>query len=256
MSGRTPLVLMYHGIGEVPAASDPDNLYVPEAAFAAQLDHLAARGWTVLDEAGYLAALDGAPTPRRSVLVTFDDGYVSVLERAAPQLARRGMSAICYVSPGLDGQAPLPGMPPESRLMTAAQMRELSAAGVALGCHGWAHESMPGMSTEQLEQCTVRARDELHSLVGERVATFAYPFGHHDAAAREAVAAAGFACALATYDGAGRLAIPRVDVNATDTARTFELKLSRVYPLARRALGSAPAVRRAAHRVLGHAARS
>lgn len=256
MSGRAPLVLMYHGIAEVSASCDPDNLFVPPHAFAAQLDHLARDGWTVLDEAGYLAALDGAPTPRRSVLLTFDDGYISVLQRAAPLLAQRGMPALCYVSAGLEGRAPAADEPQEWRLLTAEQMRELSAAGVALGCHGWAHESMPGMSTEQLELSTVRARDELHVLTGERVATFAYPFGHHDAAARAAVAAAGFSCALATYDGAGRLALPRVDVNATDTARTFELKLSRVYPFARRALSAAPVVRRTAHRLLGHAARS
>ena len=122
MKRQTPLVLMYHGIGEVPATLDPDNLFVPSATFAAQLDRLVERGWAVIDEAGYLAALDGAPTPPRPVLLTLDDGYVSVLERAVPLLAARGLPALCYVSPGLDGRGPAPG-----RLAPRARSRGRSA---------------------------------------------------------------------------------------------------------------------------------
>lgn len=258
MKRQTPLVLMYHGIGEVPATLDPDNLFVPSATFAAQLDRLVERGWAVIDEAGYLAALDGAPTPPRSVLLTFDDGYVSVLERAVPMLAARGLPALCYVSPGLDGRGPAPGLPDDFALMTTQQMRELVAAGVSLGCHGWDHQSMSGMDQVSLQRYTVTARDAVRAVIGttDGPATFAYPFGHHDERAREAVADAGFSCAFATYTGSGRFALPRVDINATETPRSFDLKLRTIYPLARRALTSTPRVRQAVHRAVGHARRS
>lgn len=94
-----PVVLMYHGLGTVPAHQDPDNLFVPVDTFARQVDRLLQRGYHVLGEREFIAWLDGAPTPSRSALLTFDDGLVSVLEDAAPLLAERGLPSIAYVSP-------------------------------------------------------------------------------------------------------------------------------------------------------------
>lgn len=250
------LVLMYHGLGTVPAALDAPNNFVPVAAFAAQMDHLQRRGFTAVDEATYLDMLDGGPGPARPVLITFDDGYVSVLQDAAPVLQRRRMPALCYVSPGLSGHVPGPGESPAKQLMDDDQMRALPSRGIDLGCHSWVHDSMRGMAAPALAQATTAARTEIFRISGEHPRTFAYPFGHHDARAREAVRTAGFEAAFATYDGHGRHALPRVDVNTTDTLRSFDLKLRRAYPAARQALSAAPAARRLAHSVVGYAPRA
>lgn len=256
MTARRPVVLMYHGIAEVPAADDPANAFVPPAAFAAQLDLLDRLGSTVVDESRYLAILDGAPPPPNPVLLTFDDGYVSTLTEAAPLLAARGMPATCFLSAGLLGRAPLAGRPEVTRLLGAAEVTELADHGITVGCHGWAHDSMTGMSPAGLGAATVQAGQRLEQLTGRSVRTFAYPYGDHDGPARAAVASAGYQAAFATYSGDGRFAIPRVDVNATDTPRSFRMKLMRVYPLTRRALSVAPRARRLAHRAVGYAERS
>ena len=60
----------------------------------------------------------------------------------------------------------------------------------------------------------------------------------------------------AVYDGAGsRWDLLRSDVNAFDTPRSFALKCRRWYPRARQLADRAPALRRAAHRVVGVARR-
>lgn len=255
MRTRRPTVLAYHGVGSVPVAQDPDNLFVPVEAFAAQLDRLVSRGATVLDEAEYLDVLYGAPAPPKGVLLTFDDGYASVLDGVARLLAERGMSAICFVSPGLANDPTATERDDAYRILDRAGMRALVGEGVSLGCHAWRHDDMTGMTDAQLAQATMAAREEVRGISERAPATFAYPFGLHDLRARRAVARAGFSCAFAVHEGAGHLAIPRVDVNSTDTPRTFDLKLSGAYPLARRALSRVPVLRRVVHQVIGQAER-
>jgi peptidoglycan/xylan/chitin deacetylase (PgdA/CDA1 family) len=188
--------------------------------------------------------------------VTIDDGYTSTLDVAAPILARLGIPAIMYALPGLLGATSrwMPEMPDEP-LLDQHGLRELPDRGVTVGLHGLDHLSLAGRSTDELRRQTVEARQRLTELTGRRPETFAYPFGDHDAAARAAVAEAGFDAAFAIYAGNGALAFPRVDVNALDTPRTFRLKTSRVFPRVKAAVDRTPAVRRLAHSVLGKAER-
>lgn len=254
---RLPLVLMYHGVDVVGRDDDPHNMFVPPAAFEAQLTRLRQRhGYTFLTEAQFIGALEGKPVPARSCLLTFDDGYVSVLDKAVPVLRQHRAPSVCYVSPSLFGQQPKPGEPAAMELLDADGVRELAASGVTIGSHSDVHDSLTGRTAEDLERATVASRQALRDLVGVEARTFAYPYGDHDAAARAAAEKAGYECAFATYDGAGRYALARVDVNATDTERSFDLKLTRIYPIARRLLGVAPPVRRAIHSIVGRAERT
>lgn len=250
-----PLVLMYHGVDLVPAADDPDNLFVPVDALARHLDRLLERGFTVIDEDTYVEGLHGARLPRRSVLLTFDDGLVSVLDKAAPLLAERSAPAVCYVSAGLLGRGPVAPGQPQTALLDAEQVHDLGSYGVTVGCHGWDHTSMRQLPEDELERATTQARRCLRDITGLAPRTFAYPFGHHDQRARAAVRRAGYACAFATHDGRGRYAVPRVDVNATDTDRSFDLKITRGYHLARQVASRAPGVRRRLHDLVGRAER-
>lgn len=252
----TPLVLMYHGFGQRSSTADPQNLFVPGDVFEAQLRTLLQRGRTPLDEAGFLAGLSRGRWPAGSFLVTIDDGYVSTLDIAAPILARLGVPAVMYALPGLLGGTSrwMPEMPDED-LLDRDGLRELPDRGVSVGLHGLDHLSLAGRTEDELRQQTVEARRALTDLMGYEPRTFAYPFGDHDAAARQAVEDAGFPVSFAIYDAHGPLAFPRVDVNALDTPRTFRLKTSKVYPRVKAAVDRAPGVRRLAHSVLGKAAR-
>lgn len=250
-----PLVLMYHGLGTLRSAEDPDNLFVPVETFELQLRRLRRRGLTPIDEKQYLSSLEGGSLPPRSVLITFDDGYLSVLEDAVPVLRRHGAPAMCFVSAGLLGGRGDAGGDRLGRLVDGPQVQELAAAGVDIGCHGWEHVPLPGRDAHSLRENTERARQVLGELLGHPPRTFAYARGEHDEPARRAVRSAGFELAFSTHDGRGRLAVPRVDVNALDTARSFDLKITRGYAAARRLASTAPQVRRAIHLLVGQAER-
>lgn len=253
----SPLVLMYHGIATVPAHDDPDNLFVPVEHFREQLRMVREDlGYEIVSEDQYVAhLLLGARLPRRSCLLTFDDGYASVLHHAAPVLAEQGAPAVAYVSPRLIREAQPPARHAELEYLRPQDLVALQDAGVAIGCHSSGHDSMIGMNSQELAAATAGAREEILRLVGTAPRTFAYPFGDHDLPARQAVLSAGFSLAFATYTGSSIFSIPRVDINTTDTPRTFRLKCNRLYPAVRKRAGSVAGLRRLMHQAVGYADR-
>ena len=243
---------MYHGVGHVPRERDPHGMFVTPASFRAQLEWLLENGFQPLSEAAFLAALDGAPPPRKGVLITFDDGYLGVGEYAAPVLAELGVPALLFVPSRLVGErSAWLDLNHQHPLMTRDELFAVREAGIAIGAHGLDHGDLTTMDFADLVRHTADARAELAAIVAGPVRTFAYPFGSHHEAARDAARDAGYEAAFAVHDDCGRFAIARTDVNATDTPLTFRVKLHPAYPAARRASRVAPYVRRAAHRVLG-----
>lgn len=248
-----PLVLMYHGFAEVAPAHDPYCLVVTRDRLAEQLGVLC-RGERIgvgLD--GYLDALASPRRPRR-VLVTIDDGYQSVADIAAPMLSEAGVPALLFVPPGrLGGTSAWMDDFADEALMDADTLRRMPAFGIEIGCHGWDHTVMVGLSDTDLRRHTVEARDALADLTGTVPRTFAYPEGRFDARALDAVRAAGFEIAFSVHSDEGRFAISRVDVNSTDTPSTFRLKMlpgyRRLWRLGNRATVVRRTVRRVAQRV-------
>lgn len=249
-------MLMYHGVDNLDSVYDAENLFVSIDAFQHQMEYLKCSGYQILSEDDYLEWLNGKPLDGKSVLLTFDDGYSSILRNAAPILARLGMPGICYVCPGiLGGRSTWMDQASWHELMDVAELSETVDAGITLGVHGHDHMSMDSLSFTELRKHTSDARALLKERVGIQAKTLAYPYGLHKPSSRQAVSSAGFECAFAIYETAGRWALPRVDINSLDTPRTFRLKLKSIYPSARRAISVAPPLRRAAHKLVGLAKR-
>ena len=112
---------------------------------------------------------------------------------------------------------------------------------------------MRDMEPSRLERNTQEARAVLADVTGVPPRTFAYPGGHYDDAARAAVERAGFEASFAVGGNDGRFALPRIDVNASDTLRTFSMKCSRWWPVAQAVGSRLPRVRRGLHRLVGSA---
>lgn len=248
-----PLVLMYHGFARIAPAHDPYCLVVARDRFAEQLAVLCRGERMAVGLEGYLGAVASPRRPRR-VLVTIDDGYQSVADIAAPMLAEAGVPALLFVPPGRLGESSswMDDFADEP-LMDADTLRRMPAFGIEVGCHGWDHTVMVGLSDAELRRHTVEARDALADLTGSVPRAFAYPEGRYDRRSLEAVRDAGFEVAFSVHDDEGRFAISRVDVNSTDTPSTFRIKMvpgyRRLWRLANRATVVRRTVRRVAQRV-------
>src|SRR5256884_3874357 len=82
-------ILMYHVIAAPPAGVAFPELFVRPADFAKQMKWLAHQGFhAVTLREVYEYWLTGSPLPRRAVVISFDDGYLSQATEAMPVLRK------------------------------------------------------------------------------------------------------------------------------------------------------------------------
>ena len=94
------LVLLYHRIAE--AESDPWQLAVSPTNFEEHLQVLS-RYWRTVSLGKMTASLNRRRLPRRSIVVTCDDGYANNLLAAKPLLEKYDVPATVFVATGYTG---------------------------------------------------------------------------------------------------------------------------------------------------------
>jgi peptidoglycan/xylan/chitin deacetylase (PgdA/CDA1 family) len=99
------LILLYHSVADRVdpiVSSDPYALQVSAEHFAEQMEVLGSEA-RVLPLQAFVKAVRERKLTRRSVAVTFDDGYADNLHCAYPVLRRFGLPATIYVAAGPTG---------------------------------------------------------------------------------------------------------------------------------------------------------
>jgi peptidoglycan/xylan/chitin deacetylase (PgdA/CDA1 family) len=192
-------ILMYHSVSDDPGGRRGAPLTVTPRRFAEHIEYLSTEGFTSHSVRELVAALDGrgrlGPKP---VILTFDDAYSDFHPNALPVLSRHGFSATVYVTTAYIGSEtnPLTGDRKHHRpTLTAAQLSELDAAGIECGAHSHTHPQLDDVPAARLREEVRQPKEVLENCLQTPVLTFAYPYGYHDQAAKEAVAAAGYAAA-------------------------------------------------------------
>ncbi|WKU20359.1 polysaccharide deacetylase family protein [Advenella alkanexedens] len=98
-NARSVPVLMYHHItpssGQI--TTSPEN-------FDSQMAALVANGYTSLTADQFAGYLKGEAVPEKSVLITFDDGYLDNYVYAHPILQKHGMHAVMFLVTNWAGQ--------------------------------------------------------------------------------------------------------------------------------------------------------
>ncbi len=190
-------VLLYHHID----AQGEGGSTIQTETFLSHLDALEQAGYTTITLDQMIDFVqNGTKLPKKPVVITFDDGYLSNYEIAFPALAERNMKATIFVigvSAGKDtykdtGKSILPHFSYE-------QAREMVASGViSLQTHTYdMHQYQPfepdggregvlSLEHETKEQYLEALRNdfqrgirELETVTHEPVIALAYPFGAH-----------------------------------------------------------------------------
>ena len=168
--------LTVHGVGKTVRALDVGE------------DH------TWVDTAQLELLLDAA-VGRHDVRITFDDGNASDVEIALPRLVERGLRAEFFVLAGLLG---MPGR------LDHDGVRELLAAGMSVGSHGWAHRDWRRIDNAQAEQELGDAHRVLSELTGHEISRVAIPYGSYDRHVLRRLRAAKVTCAYTSDGGRAR----------------------------------------------------
>jgi peptidoglycan/xylan/chitin deacetylase (PgdA/CDA1 family) len=95
------LILGYHRVAET--AVDPYDLCVRPDHFAGQMAVLQRKA-QVIDLPALAEMLQSGNLPRRAVAITFDDGYLDILQTAKPLLAAHQLPATVFAVSGALGQ--------------------------------------------------------------------------------------------------------------------------------------------------------
>lgn len=262
-------ILTYHRIANPPPNRPRPTWNVTPVRFEQQLKGLLRRGWQAWPLRQVLHYVERElPIPRKTFVVTFDDGYVNVLRHAFPVLSRLHVPATLFLATAyLDSPHPFPsddwsaaGTPGTHsdtwRPLTTEECRRLMANGlVEIGAHTHTHGDFRGrpnaLAADLAENIRI-LRDRLQI----EMPTFALPYGTKGdgfaaPALVEAARQTGVVCCLNTEPDFVRLADSpfdwgRFEASEYDSAATLAGKLggwhNAVCKLGSKALDARPRV--------------
>jgi peptidoglycan/xylan/chitin deacetylase (PgdA/CDA1 family) len=192
-------ILTYHKLGPRPRKVRLKGLYVSQSLFTDQLQQLHKAGFG----SGTLASCASSP-PARRVVITFDDGYVNVLQHGLGPLAGTGFKAIQFLVADLLGRCNewdvSLGEAPEP-MMDAMQVRDWLAAGHDIGSHTLTHPYLTHLPEAQAREQIIASRKKLEDLFNRPIEHFCYPYGDWNLAVRDLVREAGYKTACTTDAG-------------------------------------------------------
>ncbi len=217
-------ILVFHKIDAVSPKSRVPRNYVRPGQFDALLASLRQSGYAGIGFDQYLAYRRGTATlPRKPILITFDDGYRSNAEIAAPILRKHGFTATIFVVPGLlGGTNSWDADEPQEPLMTASEIRALRADGFFFGSHTYSHARLTALPPDAALRELRNSREALETLLGEPVRTICYPWAQHDERVRALAQQAGYACGVGirrrlNRDDTDVMALHRIPVTHLDS---------------------------------------
>jgi peptidoglycan/xylan/chitin deacetylase (PgdA/CDA1 family) len=188
-------VLIYHGI-----APDQDQ------CFQRQLEEISKR-WQFVDAEAFSLMLSGEiPIERNSLLLTFDDGFISCRHVAETVLKRLDIKALffivsefvskteddwrTFVAQNINPHMQPQNVPGYCRNMSLEDLNYLLERGHTIGGHTATHVKLSQLSGRELEKEIIDSADNLERLLGIKVHHFAYTFGNLASFSPEALAIA------------------------------------------------------------------
>jgi peptidoglycan/xylan/chitin deacetylase (PgdA/CDA1 family) len=214
-----------------------DGMTVPPSLFRRQVAYIRRFHDVVSLERALELLEQGARLHRPVAVLTFDDGYASVWERARPVLERERLPGCCFVSTALidtdrrfehDADSIVR---PFLGTMTWTQVAELRRSGWTIGAHTANHVRL----SECHDGCLRRELDEplqaLRQRVGMEGVTLAYPFGQPGDMSEEALEAArraGYRACFSDFGGdnlpgAGSFAYRRIDIGGAHATLAWKV---------------------------------
>lgn len=200
MSARALPVLMYHHV-----SPSPGLVTVSPQNFAEQVAWLARNAYRTVSCADLATFLDGRELPDRSVLITFDDGYLDNYIHAFPTLRRYGLHATVFAVTDWIGSGPLRPLGgqhlPSHRecveaiqtgraddvVMRWAEVEQTLTEGVfEFHSHTASHTRWdktcrtPEAKSEALANDLARSRQSLQQFLGSTSAHLCWPQGYYD----------------------------------------------------------------------------
>lgn len=207
-------VLYYHSIDP----SEANELILAPERLREQLQYIKNAGYTTLTiQEVYDHLANNSPIPEKSILITFDDGYMDNYVNAFPILKELDIKATIFLmTVGVD----------EGYYMSSDSIKEMSDYGIDIQGHTITHPHLSELPYEEQLKEVKESREFISNITGKDVFAFAYPYGDFNDDTLKAVQEAGYSMAFTIKNGKadredGLLTLNRIYVNSLETMDQF-----------------------------------
>lgn len=238
------VVLLYHHV----STNTPASTSVSPEVFRQHLEYLDAKDYNVLPLSQVLNTLAESGTlPDRTVSITFDDAYRSILDQAMPMLKERDWPFTIFVNTLAIDRG-------YRNYLNWNDLRKLLGSGAEIGNHSQSHahlvRRLEGESEQQWKDRVTTdidsAKKRLKEELGIDANMFAYPYGEHTPELQKIVKEGGY-FGIAQQSGAvghdfNRWAVPRFPMATSYADMTRFGNSVNARPLPVRDVSSGPVV--------------
>lgn len=174
-SAIASVILQYHHVSD----DTPKSTSISPQQFAKHMQYLADNDFTVLPLNEVVDAIKKQqPLPNKSVVITFDDAYLDILENAKPILDQHQFPFTIFINPGIVDKG-------SAHYLSWSQLKTMADDGVMIANHGFEHESWArvpkdiNLNTWLAQKIALlkKAEAKIKAKTGQSWQYFAYPYG-------------------------------------------------------------------------------
>jgi len=233
-----PRILMYHMVQEPLAGAKFNSLRVSPSVFEEQIKFLSEDGWHFFTMAELVN--QGMSLPKKSVAITFDDGYEDNFINAFPILKKYNAKATIYLvvdRHNREWSSKRKKKNNNNELMLEPKLQDkqvtslIESGLIEIGSHTLTHDNLPTLPEEQKRLEIIHSRKQLKEMFNIECQSFCYPFGLYDEADLKLVEQAGYSNATTVEKGMNNLSLvspyllKRITISGKDNFYAFKLKL-------------------------------
>lgn len=208
-------VLYYHSVD----ANAGNEVTITPESLKKQLQYINDNNYTTITMKELYDYLNNnAPIPEKSIIITFDDGYMNNYTEAFPILKELNMKATIFcVGNSLDG----------SYYLSHEALKEMSDYGIDIESHTVNHVHLDTLSYDEQLSEMKNSKEILENITGREVISIAYPFGDYNADTIKATKQAGYSLGFTTnlglaYRSSDEFELDRIYISSNYDMNTFK----------------------------------
>lgn len=110
--------------------------------------------------------------PKKSIVITFDDGYEDNYKYAYPVLKKYNFKAVFFIiTSNVDNN---------NYYMKSSQIKEMSEDGFDIGSHTVNHDHLSKMNYKNQKETLEKSKQILENIIGKDICYISYPFGEYN----------------------------------------------------------------------------
>ena len=189
-------VLLYHNVAEEYAPEDA-LLHITPDLLREHMEALVGEGYTPITLTDYYDFLsEGVELPEKSVIITFDDGYISNYTYAYPLLKEMGLKATIFIITETVGSTTT-----DYPHFTWEEAIEMEESGVIdIQSHSHSHRAMALLNFFDINKEMRYSKYLIEVNMGKECSFMAFPYGSYNEVAKLAARYAGYKFALIVGD--------------------------------------------------------